>query len=153
MIVELVLDAEATEPAISQVELDLAAQRAFRADGEHVTDDKHPYHQHRINRGAAGVGIVRRQLGPNPRQIENTRNGPNLVIVRHHLFKIERIEQLPLILAAPPHHYTPPPMIASAQRNHCSTATSNDFCNKMSAKRTCWSQCRAKTFWSDPERR
>src|SRR5439155_262877 len=35
------------------------------------------------------------------------------------------------ILAAPPHHYPPPPMIASARRNHCSTATSNDFCNKI----------------------
>jgi hypothetical protein len=47
----LVLDAEAAELAICEVELDLAAQRTFRAAGEHVADDKHPNHQHRIYRG------------------------------------------------------------------------------------------------------
>ena len=34
MIGDLVLDAEATEPAIGEVELNLAAQRAFRTDGK-----------------------------------------------------------------------------------------------------------------------
>jgi len=38
-----------------------------------------------------------------------------------------------LILADPPHHHPPPPMFASARRNQCSAAVSNDFCNKKSA--------------------
>src|SRR3982074_1897387 len=104
MIWDLVLDAEATEPAIGEVQLDLAEQRAFRADGEHVADDEHPYHQHRIDRWSSGLRIVWRHLGPNPGQIENARNSAHEGIVRHGLFELERIEQLPLILAAPPHH-------------------------------------------------
>jgi hypothetical protein len=32
---------------------------------------------------------VRRELAPNPRQIENSGNGANQVIGRHDLFKIE----------------------------------------------------------------
>ncbi len=58
MIGDPVLDAEATEPAIGEVELDLAAQRAFRADGEHLADDQHSDHQHRIDRGTADRRIV-----------------------------------------------------------------------------------------------
>jgi hypothetical protein len=125
------LDAEATEPAIGEVELDLAAQRAFRADGEHVADDEHPNHQHRIDRRSSGMGIVRRQPGPNPRQIKNASNGAHQVIVRNHRFEVERIEQLPLILAYPPHHHAAPPTFVSVRQNHCSQATSNDFCNKI----------------------
>jgi hypothetical protein len=60
MIGDISLDAEAAEPAIGEVELDLTAQRAFRADGEHIADDEHPDHQHRIDRGAADRRIVRR---------------------------------------------------------------------------------------------
>jgi hypothetical protein len=32
-----------------------------------------------------------RQLGPNPRQIENAGNGAHQVIVRHDLFEIKRM--------------------------------------------------------------
>ena len=53
MIGDPVFDAEVTKPAIGEVELDLAAECSFRADGKHVADDEHPDHQHRINRGAA----------------------------------------------------------------------------------------------------
>jgi hypothetical protein len=115
MIGDVVLDAEATEPAIGEVELDLAAQRAFRADGEHVADDEHPNHQHRIDRRSSGMRIVRRQPGPNPRQIKNASNGAPQVIVRNHRFEVERIEQLPLILAYPPHHHAAPPTFVSVR--------------------------------------
>src|ERR1043165_6142202 len=71
----LVLKAKPTEPTIGEVELDLAAQHTFRADGKHVANNQHPDHQHRIDRRSSGMRIVRRQLGPNPRQIENAGNG------------------------------------------------------------------------------
>jgi hypothetical protein len=47
---------------------------------------------------------VRRQFRPNPRQIKNVGNGAHEMIVRHDLFEIERIEQLPLISTALPQH-------------------------------------------------
>jgi hypothetical protein len=53
MIRDLVLDAQAAEPAIGQVHLRFAAQQPLRADGKHVTNDEHPDHEHRINRWAA----------------------------------------------------------------------------------------------------
>jgi len=107
-----VLDAEAAKPAVSEVHLHLAAQRALRADREHVTEDEHPDHQLRINRRPAGVGIVRRQLGAHPREIENRRDPPDLMIVRHHRLQVERIEQLALFTLPPPHHRTAPSMAA-----------------------------------------
>jgi hypothetical protein len=64
--------------------------------------------------GAADRGIVWRQLGSDPGQLENTSNGAHQVIVRDDLVEIERIEQLSLILAAPAHHHPSPPMFASA---------------------------------------
>ena len=62
-----VLDAKPAEPAISKVDLHLAAERSFRTDRKHIADDQHTYHQHRINRRSAKRRIVRRQLRPNPR--------------------------------------------------------------------------------------
>jgi maltose alpha-D-glucosyltransferase/alpha-amylase len=53
----------------------LYGTRPLRADCEHVADDEHPDHQHRIYRWSSGMRIVRRQLGPNPRQIENAGDG------------------------------------------------------------------------------
>ena len=42
---DLVLDAEAAEPAIGEVQLNLPAERAFRADREHIAEDEHPDHK------------------------------------------------------------------------------------------------------------
>jgi len=40
MIGDVVLDTEATKPAISEVELDFAAQCAFRADGKYTMRER-----------------------------------------------------------------------------------------------------------------
>jgi hypothetical protein len=55
-----------TMERLGEVELDLAAQCAFRADGKHVANNEHPNHQYRINRRSSNMRIVRRQFGPNP---------------------------------------------------------------------------------------
>ncbi len=47
---DLVLDAEAAEPAIGEVHLNLPAECALRADREHIPEDEHPDHQLRIDR-------------------------------------------------------------------------------------------------------
>ena len=54
-----------------------------------------------------------RKLAVDPRQIEHRCYRTHLVIVRHHLFKAERIKQLCLILLQPTHHSPFPPLTAS----------------------------------------
>src|SRR5882762_8386726 len=77
-----------------------------------------------------------RKLAIDPRQIEHRCNRTHLVIVRHHLFKAERIKQLPLIPLQSTHHGPFPPLTASTSGNHCSRKPSTDFCNKIRQKRT-----------------
>src|SRR5258706_14692902 len=79
-----------------------------------------------------------RKLAIDPRQIEHRCNRPHLVIVRHHLFKAERIKQLSLTLLQPTHHGPFPPLTPSTSGNHCSRKPSTDFCNKFGTTRTCW---------------
>src|SRR5258706_1397645 len=79
---------------------------------------------------------MRRKLAIDPRQIEHRCNRTHLVIVRHHLFKAERIKQLSLVLLQPTHHSPFPPLTASTSGNHCSRKPSTDFCNKIGTKRT-----------------
>src|SRR5258708_8758689 len=74
---------------------------------------------------------MRRKLAIDPRQIEHRCNRTHLVIVRHHLFKAERIKQLLLIPLQPTHHGPFPPLTASTSENHCSQKPSTDFCNKI----------------------
>jgi hypothetical protein len=62
----LVLNAQAAEPAIRQIDLDFAAKHPLRADRERVADDQHPDHQHRINRRPANLGIIGRQFTMHP---------------------------------------------------------------------------------------
>ncbi len=105
---DLVLDAQAAEPPVRHVHLHLAAQQPLRADGEHVAEDKHPDHENRINRGAAKVGVVGRQLAVHPRQVQHGSDLAHAMIARDDVLKAERIEQLPLVVLEPPHHRQPP---------------------------------------------
>src|ERR1700680_2362493 len=79
---------------------------------------------------------MRRKLAIDPRQIEHRCNRTHLVIVRHHLFKAERIKQLPLILLQPTHHGPFPPLTASTSGNYCARKPSTDFSNKICTTRT-----------------
>jgi hypothetical protein len=78
---------------------------------------------------------MRRKLDAHPREIENCRNLPNLMVVRHYGLEVESIEQLTLLTLAPPHHRNSPSMAASPRRNHGSLGSSRQFCNKIGPKR------------------
>src|SRR6478736_2107256 len=91
-----------------------------------------------------------RKLAIDPRQIEHRCNRTHLVIVRHHLFKAERIKQLSLVLLQPTHHGPFPPLTASTSGNHCSRKPSTDFCNKICHKQTCSGSGAARNFFADP---
>src|SRR5262249_54930692 len=116
--------AKAAEPAIGEIELNLAAQCALRADREYVAKDEHPDHQLWIDRGPTSVGVMRRKLDADPREIENCRNPPNLMVVRHYGLEVERIKHLPPLPLAPPHHRNSPSMAPSPRRNHGSSCSS-----------------------------
>src|SRR6187200_2194480 len=114
MVRDLVLDSQAAKPAIGQVHLHLATQQSLRAYGEHITENEHPDHEHRINRGAAERRVVGRQLPMDPGQIEHSGDLADAMIRRNHVLEAERIEQLALVLVEPPHHRQPPPLRLSA---------------------------------------
>ena len=52
------------------------------------------------------MGEVRRQLTVDPGEIQHRCDTPNLMVIRYRCVKIERIEQLDLLILAPPHHRT-----------------------------------------------
>src|SRR5258707_10125350 len=130
MIRNLVLDAQAAEPAVCQVNVHLAAEHPLRADGENVPNDEHPDHEHRVNRRSAKRRIVGRELGANPVQIQDSSNIADKMIGRNNLFKAERIEQLTLVPIELTHHGIAPSRIAIPRRNHCSQAPSTTFATK-----------------------
>src|SRR6266536_4256468 len=101
-----------TKPAIGEVHLYISAYRSLRANCEYVAHDEHPDHQFRINRGSTHFRVKGREIGMNPRQIENRSNLANRVIVRNCLIKMKRIKQLLLVVIEPPHHRSPPQRIA-----------------------------------------
>jgi hypothetical protein len=57
-----ILNAEPAKPAIGEIERDLLAQAPLGADAVAIADEKHPDHQLWINRRAADVRVVRREL-------------------------------------------------------------------------------------------
>ena len=57
-----IVQVEAAEPSVSQIERHLLAQPPLGADAVAIADDEHADHQLRINRGPAGRAVIRRQL-------------------------------------------------------------------------------------------
>jgi hypothetical protein len=73
-----VLKAQSTEPAVSQIEMNLFAQPALRANAEAVTHDQHPHHQFRIDRRPTGVTVERCEVATQLAEVEepiNPRSG------------------------------------------------------------------------------
>src|SRR5262249_31763075 len=131
MIRDLVLDAQTTEPAVRQVDLNLPAEQPLRTDGKNVADDEHPDHQHRVNRRAAARRVVGCELSTHPGQIEHGGDLAHKVIARYHLVVPKLVEKLLLLVLQPPHHRSPPQRIVSERRNHPSQKPATGFCNKI----------------------
>src|SRR3954470_17498100 len=104
MIRDLVLDAQAAEPAVCQVDLNLPAEQPLRADGEHVADDEHPDHQYRVNRRATKRRVVGCKLSTHPGQIEHGGDLAHKVIAWYHLVEPELVKKLLLLVLQLPHH-------------------------------------------------
>jgi len=61
----LAVEAEPTEPAVSEVQVNLLAQPPFRANAVAVADQQHPDEQFGINRRPTGRAVKWRQMAPN----------------------------------------------------------------------------------------
>src|SRR5262249_15300100 len=71
MVGDTVLDTELAEPTVGKVHLHLSADTPLRADRKHVTNDQHPDHQYRIDRGSACMRVIRCKLLVHPIQVEH----------------------------------------------------------------------------------
>ena len=80
MIRHRTVQAEPAEPPISQIEMHLFTQPPLRADAGAVADEQHPDHQFGINRGPARCAVERRQMSPQPIEVEETIDGTQHVI-------------------------------------------------------------------------
>jgi hypothetical protein len=50
---DLVRDAQTTEPAVRQIDLNLGTDPSLRPDRKNVTDEQHSDHQFQVDRGAS----------------------------------------------------------------------------------------------------
>src|SRR5713101_8133015 len=128
---DIVFQTQAAEPSICKVDLHLPANLTLRSNGEDVTHNEHPDHEHRVDRWAADRRVVGRKLGMDPGKVQHRANLPDEMIFRDYLVEAELVEQLALVPIEPPHHGPPPPPIASRRWNHCSPPSSTEFCNNI----------------------
>src|SRR6516162_3888904 len=111
MVGNVVIEIEATEPAVSEVELNFLAQLPFGADAVAVADDEHPDHEFGIDRRSPNLTVKGFQFAaqvsqyPRHRRIDATQEMPH----RDTPFEVKQIEQLALIDHLPTHHDPPPP--------------------------------------------
>ena len=87
------VQAEAAEPAVGQVEVDLGAELPFRADAAQVADQQHADHQLGIDREPPDRAVVGRHDTADERRIEQGIDGAQRVVGRHMVLDPERVEQ------------------------------------------------------------
>jgi hypothetical protein len=75
-----VLKTQPTEPAVGQIEVYLFTQPSLGTNAEAVTDDQHPHHQVRINRGPPRVAIERYEVAAQIAEVEAAINPAQQVI-------------------------------------------------------------------------
>src|SRR5215475_14267357 len=133
MVRHLVVEIEATEPAIGKVKLHFLAQPALRTDAVAVADNQHPDHELGVDRRPADLAVEGPQLlakvshYPRHHRIDAAKK----MVPRNTTFEVEEIEQLALIDILSTHHDPPPLPRTSGRRNHDSSTTTSDFFNSI----------------------
>ena len=108
MIRHLARQAEPAEPSVAQVQMDLLAQPAFRADAVAVADDQHPDQQLGVDRRPAGCAVEWRQMCPNIAKIDEAVDRSQHMVERHMLLDRELVKQSTLIHLPLTHHHLHP---------------------------------------------
>lgn len=76
-------EAEAAEPTIGRVQVDLVAQPALGANAESLSDDQHPDHRFGIDRRTPGRAVEPREVRPQFGEVDEAIDRPAQVIGRH----------------------------------------------------------------------
>jgi hypothetical protein len=87
------VQAQAAEPAVGEVEVNLLAQPTLGAYAHAVAGQRHPGHQFRIDRRPVDRAVERRQMGSHATQIHEPIDGAQQVILGHVPIKRELVEQ------------------------------------------------------------
>ena len=87
------VQAQPAEPAIGQVEVDLLAEPALRADAETIAYQQHPDHQLRVDRGPAHLAVEWAEMGTNVGEIDKPVDAADEVISRDMTLQAELVEQ------------------------------------------------------------
>src|SRR5260370_37855668 len=134
---DLIVQIEAAEPAIGEVQLDLLAQLPLKANAVAVTNDKHPDHQLGVDRRPADLAVERFQLLTKPSQYprHNRIDAAQEMEFWNAPFEVKEIEQLALIDRLPTIMIPSPPLKASTARTHDSPIITSDFFNSLDPKR------------------
>ena len=115
MIGDVAVEPQATEPAIGQIEVDLLAQPPLRANAEAVADDQHADHQLGIDRRATRLAVVRLQMRPDFRKVDEPVDLANQVIVRDMPLEAEPVEQRLLHHSPIAHHRESPRFVEKTE--------------------------------------
>src|SRR5262249_46175737 len=98
------IQTKSAEPPVCQVEMNLVAQPSLRSDTEAVTDQEHPDHQFRIDRGPTNATVEWRQVPPDLLKVNKPIDRPQQVVGGNMLLERELIEQRSLFDLPVPHH-------------------------------------------------
>ncbi len=99
-----VLQAEPAEPPVGQVQFNLLAQPALRADAEAVSHDQHPDHQLGVDRGPADRAVEGRERGVQIAEVQHPVDLAQQMTCRNPLLQAKCVEQFRLPARQSPHH-------------------------------------------------
>jgi hypothetical protein len=122
-----VLQSQAAEPAVRQVQVHFVTQPALRADTETVADDEHAHHQLGIDGGSAGVAIEASEAATQFAQIEEPVDAAQQMVGWHMRIEVEGVEQLVLRTRLLTHHCDVPSSLACASDSGQRTSFSRVF--------------------------
>ncbi|OJI92166.1 hypothetical protein PFRI_36330 [Planktotalea frisia] len=108
MIRDAVTKVQAAEPAIGQVQMNLFAQAALRADAGAIAHKQHPDHQFRINGWATSVAVKLGKMRTNTTQVNEPINRTQQVVLGNMIFQRKLIKQCCLRLLPWSQHRNPP---------------------------------------------
>src|SRR6202042_274986 len=129
MVGNVSVEAQSAEPAIGQIEVSLLAQPTLRTNAEAVTHNQHPDHQLGIDRRATRLAVVRLQMRPNLRKVDEPINLAKQMTVRDMPLEAEAVKQRLLHHTPLAHHR--PNLPRPAEGNQERTPDQEEFFKKI----------------------
>ena len=124
------VQADAAEPAISEIEVDLVAEPPLGADDMQIADEQHAQHQLGVDRWPSYGAVVWRESPPNEVEVEHRVNAAEQVIGGHVVLKPETKEQR-LLPRKPAHDRRALRSAVIAGTNHATNLPASAFFNSL----------------------